>query len=173
MPTVAAESGGGDSFEVSAVVKAVLGSTQNEVTLPSVLQGYAFTYAMSFASGEDEGEVIASLPEQPDEWMVTFAEAWLAATEKLMPGLVNKRASVWAGAEMPPPPKNIDPAEKHRLTWEDFPHDPARYQSKGLPAWVESMMTEGAVIDLVADMVSEDVQQYGWPNATALVEAIL
>ena len=99
---------GGDSFEVSAVVKAVLGSTQNEVTLPSVLQGYALTFAMSFASGEDEGEVLASLPEQPDEWMVTFAEAWLAATEKLMPGLVNKRASVWAGAEMPPPPKNKD-----------------------------------------------------------------
>ena len=73
MPTVAAESGGGDSFEVSAVVKAVLGSTQNEVTLPSVLQGYALTFAMSFASGEDEGEVLASLPEQPDEWMVTFA----------------------------------------------------------------------------------------------------
>lgn len=67
----------------------------------------------------------------------------------------------------------FDPAEKHRLTWEDFPHDPARYRGKGLPAWVEAMMTEGAVIDLVADMISEDVQQYGWPNATALVEAIL
>ena len=63
MPAVAAESGGGDSFEVSAVVKAVLGSTQNDVTLPSVLQGYAFTFAMSFASGDRRrggGDCVAS-----------------------------------------------------------------------------------------------------------------
>ena len=52
--------------------------------------------------------MIASLPEEPEEWMITFAEAWQAATEKLMPSIVHKRASVWAGAEVPPPPKIKD-----------------------------------------------------------------
>ena len=66
-----------------------------------------------------------------------------------------------------------DPVAKHRLTWEDFPHDPERYVGKGLPGWVEAMMTEGAVIDLETRMLAEDVQQYSWPNATALVEAIM
>ena len=73
---VAAAGGDGAEFEVSAVVKAVLASTQNEVTLPGALQGHALTFALSFADGKDEGEVIASLPEEPEEWMVTFAEAW-------------------------------------------------------------------------------------------------
>ena len=108
MPTVAATDGDGAEFEVSAVVRAVLASTQNEVTLPGALQGHALTFAMSFADGKDEGEVIASLPEEPEEWMITFAEAWQAATEKLMPSIVHKRASVWAGAEVPPPPKIKD-----------------------------------------------------------------
>ena len=66
-----------------------------------------------------------------------------------------------------------DPVEKARLTWQDFPHDPERYRGKGLPPWVEKMMTEGAVIDADAQVLGREVGQYAWPDGNALVEAIM
>ena len=59
------------------------------------------------------------------------------------------------------------------MTWEAFPHDPERYRGKGLPAWVEKMMVEGAVIDMEVKLEAEDVEQYAWASGEGLVEAIL
>jgi hypothetical protein len=66
-----------------------------------------------------------------------------------------------------------DPVAKATLTWQDYPHDPERYKGKGLPEWVERMMVEGAAIDADGVLGPEDVEQYSWPDGTALVEAIL
>ena len=66
-----------------------------------------------------------------------------------------------------------DPVAKARLTWQDFPHDPERYRGKGLPAWVEKMMTEGAEVSMDSPVVARDHQQYMWPDGVALTEAIM
>lgn len=66
-----------------------------------------------------------------------------------------------------------DATAKRDLTWEAFPHDPERYRGKGLPAWVEKMMVEGAVIDMEVKLEAEDVEQYAWASGEGLVEAIL
>ena len=67
----------------------------------------------------------------------------------------------------------FDPVEKARATWQDFPHDPERYRGKGLPQWVEEMMTEGAVVNSEAEVIAADHQQYMWPDGVALTEAIM
>ena len=68
---------------------------------------------------------------------------------------------------------DTDPVAKARLTWQQFPHDPERYRDKGLPAWVERMMVEGAEVDLDSPVVAKDYQQYMWPDGVALTEAIM
>ena len=66
-----------------------------------------------------------------------------------------------------------DPVKKAQLTWEGFPHDPERYRGKGLPAWVERMMVDGAEVDMDSQVVARDYQQYMWPDGVALTEAIM
>ena len=46
--------------------------------------------------------------------METFAEAWQAASEKIMPGFIAKRCAVWAGADEKPltPPTSAKPVKK-------------------------------------------------------------
>ena len=94
---VMTEAGEGVEFEVSAVVRAVLGESRNAVTLHSMVKESSFTYVMTFAEGKDAESVMSSLPAEAPEWMETFAEAWQAASDKIMPGFIAKRCAVWAG----------------------------------------------------------------------------
>ena len=86
------EGGEGAEFEVSAVVRAVLDESRNAVTLHSMVKESSFTYVMTFAEGKDAGSVMSSLPTEAPEWMETFAEAWQAASDKIMPGFITPLA---------------------------------------------------------------------------------
>ena len=108
------EGGEGAEFEVSAVVRAVLSESRNAVTLHSMVKESSFTYVMTFAEGKDAESVMSSLPTEATEWMETFAEAWQAASDKIMPGFIAKRCAVWAGADEKPgtPPTTSKPVKK-------------------------------------------------------------
>lgn len=67
----------------------------------------------------------------------------------------------------------FDPVEKARITWQDFPHDPERYRGKGMKAWVEDMMVNGAKVSAESEVIAKDHQQYMWPDGIGLMEAIL
>ena len=54
-----------------------------------------------------------------------------------------------------------------------MPHEPSRWAGKGLPAAVERLMTEGARIDVAAEVGFFEVPQYPWPTEQGLAEAIL
>ena len=111
------EDGGGETFEVSAVVFAVLEETRHTVTLHPAVKKSSLTYLMGFAMGEDAEEVKSSLPTAPAEWMETFSEAWQAVGEKLMPAFVSSRCGQWCGAEVKPetPPTTASPIKK--MAW--------------------------------------------------------
>ena len=80
MPTVTVESGEGGEFEVSAVVRAVLASTQNEVTLPGALQARAVSISdksgrnRSFPAVTLRGHALCSSLLEP--WLRFTIPAW-------------------------------------------------------------------------------------------------
>ena len=64
-------------------------------------------------------------------------------------------------------------SEKAARSWRPMPHEPERWRGKGLPPEVESLMTEGARIEMAEEAGFEEVPQYAWPSDEALVECIL
>ena len=102
---------GGEDFDAETVMGAVLAGMQNEVYLHSQLQEATKPYLLSFISQETKEALMADLPKEPEEWMITFSEAWEAVSAKMMPSVMSRRAEVWSGksaqldAAAHPPPR--------------------------------------------------------------------
>ena len=89
---------GEDTGVTSLVVRAVLAEVRHGENLHRALQAAAHPYLCELTHGETQEEVEAELPKTPDAWMETFCDAWLEATQKVLPKLLFTRAEVWSGA---------------------------------------------------------------------------
>ena len=66
-----------------------------------------------------------------------------------------------------------DKCAKSELTWTPISHDASLWRGKGMPADVESIMTEGVIIEMDADASCFEVPQYPYPDAQSLLESMI
>ena len=65
-----------------------------------------------------------------------------------------------------------DKLAKAELTWSPISHDPSLWIGKGLPADVESIMSEGVRIEVDADSSAFEVPQYPYPDEQSMMESL-